>query len=138
LDIKSCKFCKRTFRGFSALCPSCVEQLDNKYLMVRNYLDRNSMSNISRVAEETEVDEKSLLYLIRDGRIAIKGEGSAISCLKCGMPITSGKYCDKCKTDLVKNLEATKSAMEHSAAPAPAKPKDINDGRGRMHMLKED
>jgi predicted amidophosphoribosyltransferase len=137
MDIKTCKFCRKKFQGYTALCPTCAEQLDDKYLIVRNYLDRNSASNISRIAEETEVDEKSLLYLMREGRLAIKSEGSAMfSCLGCGAPILSGKYCDKCKANLMKNLETTRVAMEKSAAPAPEKPREASESRSKVHILR--
>jgi uncharacterized protein len=138
MDIKSCKFCKKTFKGFSNLCPACADELDRKYIIVRNYLDRNTESNIHNVANETEVDEKSLLYLIREGRLALRGEpGGAITCMKCGVPIHSGKYCEKCKVDLVRNLETTKSAMESSIKPAQPKTASVEDNKSKMHVLKD-
>lgn len=138
MDIKSCKFCKKTFRGFSNLCPTCADELDKKYIIVRNYLDRNRESNIHNVATETEVDEKSLLYLIREGRLALRGEpGGTITCMKCGVPIQSGKLCEKCKVDLVRNLENTKNAMESSIKPAQPKAAQAEDNKSKMHVLKD-
>jgi predicted amidophosphoribosyltransferase len=137
MDIKTCKFCKKKFQGYAALCSTCAEQLDEKYLIVRNYLDRNAASNISQIAEETEVDEKSLLYLMREGRLAIKGgESASLSCLKCRAPILSGKYCDKCKAELVKTLEATRAVMEKSFAPPPEKPKEASESKSKVHILR--
>lgn len=137
MDFKTCKFCRKSFRGFSALCPACVEQLDSKYLAVRNYLDKNTEANISRVAEETGVDDRSLLFLIREGRITLRGESSAIKCLKCGAEVFSGKYCDKCKDGLVRQLQTTKSSMESSLRPAQQKDQQATESKNRMHILKD-
>jgi predicted amidophosphoribosyltransferase len=139
MDLKTCRFCRKTFRGFSNLCPACVQQLDDKYVTVRNYLDRNENSNISRVAEETGVDEKSLLYLIREGRLTLRGAGASVTCLKCGAPILSGKYCEKCKGNLMHTLEVTRNAMESSLKPAPQPKRAVEtEDRGKMHILKEE
>lgn len=138
MDIKTCRFCRKTFRGFNVLCPSCIEQLDSKYILVRNYLDKNKTAVMSQVAEETGIDDKSLFYLIREGRLSLRGgEGSEIPCMKCGAPISSGKYCDKCKGNLVHALENTISSMESSAKPQ-AKPVQASDGKGRLHILNND
>jgi len=115
-----------------------VQQLDDKYVTVRNFLDRNENCNISRLAEETEVDEKSLLYLMREGRIALRGESSVLSCLKCGAAISSGRYCDKCKGNLMQTLESTRSALESSLKPPQPKQADSAGDRNKMHILKEE
>lgn len=138
MDLKTCKFCRKSHRGFGALCPTCVQQLDDKYVTVRNYLDKNRNSNIRIVAEETGVDEKSILFLMREGRIELRGESSGLNCLKCGTPIYSGKYCDKCKGNLMQTLETTRSAMESSLKPPQPKPADTNGDRNKMHILKNE
>jgi uncharacterized protein len=138
MDIKTCRFCRKSFRGFNVLCPLCIEQLDNKYIIVRNYLDKNRTANINQVAEETEIDDKSLLFLIREGRLSLHGEGAEIPCMKCGVPISSGKYCDKCKGNLVQALENTISSMESSTKPAQPKPAQSANSKGRLHILNDD
>ncbi len=138
MDIKSCRFCKKAFRGYSALCPVCAEQLDQKYVTVRNYLDRDKAANVMTVAQETGVDEKSILYLIREGRIALRaGDSGAINCMKCGTAIYSGRYCDKCKGDLVQELNSTKNAMTASAAPRKTS-QSGGDVKSKIHILKND
>lgn len=138
MDIKTCKFCKKTFRGFSALCPICVGQLDEKYVTVRNYLDKYPGGTMSSVAEGAKVDEKSVLFLVREGRLALRSESSSVTCMKCGVPIQSGKYCEKCKGDLVRTFESTRSSMESNIRPAQPKPKAQIDDKGRLHILKDE
>jgi uncharacterized protein len=138
MEMKMCRFCRKAFRGFGALCPACVQQLDDKYILARNYLDKNENSNIRRVAEEAGIDEKSLLFLIREGRITLRGESESVTCLKCGTPILSGKYCNHCKEKLMKTLELTINAM--GGGKKPEEPKKIvdTDRKGKMHVLKEE
>lgn len=138
MDIKSCRFCRKAFRGFSALCPTCAEDLDKKYITVRNYLDKDRGANVMAVAKETGVDEKSILFLIREGRIALRGsDGVSINCMKCGTGIMSGRYCDKCKGDLVQELESTKSAMESSVKQAQRKVEATTANKSKIHILKD-
>ena len=138
MEIKSCRFCRKAFRGFSALCPNCAEQMDKKYLTVRNYLDRDRSANVMTVARETGVDEKSILFLIREGRIALRSsDGTVVTCMKCGVAILSGKYCDKCKGALVQELESTKSVMESSVKAAQRKAEATDKNKSKIHILKE-
>lgn len=138
MSIIKCRFCRKTFQGFSALCPTCIEQLDSKYIIVRNYLDKNKSANLRQVADDTGVDEKSLLYLIREGRLSLHGEDGKVICLKCGASIETGKYCEKCKGNLVHDLENTISAMEEKTKTPQPKPKQAADGKGRLHILRDD
>jgi hypothetical protein len=138
MNVKTCKFCKKSHQGFSALCPSCVQQLDDKYVTVRNYLDKNPRGTLTIIAEETGVDEKSLLFLMREGRISLRDSGSSLDCLMCGAKIASGRYCNKCKDKLFLTLELTKSEMESMNKPARLAQGARPDDRGRMHMLGED
>lgn len=140
MESRICRFCHRRFNGFSATCPECVNELDGKYIIVRNYLDKNrdGVNNVKSIADASGVDEKSLLYLIREGRLILKGEAATVSCLKCGAPIYSGKYCEKCKADLVRKLESTRDAMSGVLKQAEKPKAKQSDGMGRMHVLKDE
>ena len=137
MSLLKCRFCRKSFNGFSALCPACIQNLDSKYIVVRNYLDKNKSANLRQVADDTGVDQKSLLYLIREGRLSLRGENGEIICMKCGTPIQSGRYCEKCKGDLVHDLENTISAMEDKPNLQP-KPAHARDSKGRLHILSRD
>ena len=134
MDIRTCRFCKKMFRGYAANCPQCVEELDQKYIIVRNYLDRNAGTTVQGIAAETGVDEKSILFLIREGRLMLKGSDSGITCAKCGKPVISGKFCEDCKSSLVRSLESTRSHIAQENAPK-IKPKE--QGPSRIHVLRD-
>lgn len=137
MNVKTCKFCKKTHQGFLELCPACAQQLDDKYVIVRNYLDTNPLGTLTRIAEETGVDEKSLLFLMREGRISLRDSDSSLVCMMCHAPIASGRYCSKCKDKLFITLEMTKSEMESLNRPAKQTQPARTENRGKMHMLGE-
>ena len=121
MDIKQCKYCHKNFQGFSALCPVCAEAMDKKYLAVRNYLDGNLDGSMKQIAASTGVEEKSILFLIREGRLMLKGQSSDIKCMKCGAAVASGRYCDTCKASIVHSLEVTRQDMVYANTPNAAK-----------------
>ena len=134
MEIKKCKYCHKNFQGFSALCPVCAEAIDKKYLVVRNHLDGNLGSTIKQIAESTGVDEKSILFLIREGRLMLKGQSSDIKCIKCGAAVASGRYCDVCKASIVHSLEVTRQDMVCANTPNATqtqKPATLQSDSGR-------
>lgn len=129
MDIKVCKFCRKHFQGFSNQCPKCVQELDRKYLILRNHLDAKPNYTIRELAEATEVDEKTILFLVREGRLMLKNASSDIKCIKCGVAIISGKYCDACKSSIMQTLthsgpETKPAAGTRPPQPGSAKPQD--------------
>lgn len=129
MDIKVCKFCRKNYQGFSSLCPKCAQELDRKYLILRNHLDAKPNCTIRELAEATEVDEKTILFLVRDGRLMLKNASSDIKCIKCGEAIISGKYCDACKSSIMQTLTHSGSETKPAAGNRPpqlgvAKPQD--------------
>ncbi len=139
-NIRTCKFCRRLFQGLSDLCPNCVDDLDRKYLQIRNYLDRNPASTYGEIAHGAEVDEKSVLYLVREGRLQLNGDGSntGVRCLGCGGPVNSGRYCNACRQRIARQVEQARQKTEPLPA-QPARPKpgsDDGNAKSRMHVLR--
>ncbi len=138
-NIRTCKFCRKLFQGMSDLCPNCVDELDRKYLQIRNYLDRYPDSISSEIAEGAEVDEKSVLYLVREGRLQLNGDagGTGVRCLGCGAPVTTGRYCSACRQRIAQQVEQARLKAEPTPT-RPAQPKGVkpDDGKSRMHVLR--
>lgn len=103
--IIQCKECKRIFpSNGDSLCPVCLEKMDNDYTVVREYLYNNPMANVIQIIEETNVTEKTLLYFLKDGRIAVESGHEDLLCEKCKTPITFGRFCKKCQAELEKDI----------------------------------
>ena len=122
MDIKLCRFCRKNYQGISNLCPKCVQELDRKYLILRNQLDEKPNCTIRELSQDTEVDERTILFLVREGRLMLKSASTDIKCIKCGTAIVSGKYCDACKNNIVQTLAHSSLEAKPAAGGRPLQP----------------
>lgn len=109
MDVKSCRRCKRLFNYISGqqLCPACKEELEAKFQEVKDFLYKNKFATIRDVAKECDVDEHQIKQWIREERLEFsEGIASGITCEICGIMIPTGRYCEKCKASMIKNLES--------------------------------
>jgi uncharacterized protein len=103
--IIECKQCKKLFQSFgSKVCPNCTEQLEKDFETVKEYLYNNPGANLVDVTEATGVSEKTVLYYMREGRLAIEGADSSLTCEKCKKPISCGRFCKQCQAELESTL----------------------------------
>ena len=118
MDVKNCKGCNRLFQyiGGPILCPSCREELENKFQEVKEYIYNNKGASIAQVSEETGVSPKQIKQWIREDRLVLsEATADGITCEHCGIPICSGRFCDKCKTKMANELGA---AIRRPTAPS--------------------
>lgn len=129
-EVKQCRQCKKLFQSYgAAVCPECLDKMDNDYRLVKEYLYDNPESNVVEIVKETGVSEKTVLGFLREGRLSIISDDGFLVCMECGKPIYSGKYCESC----MKRLE---SALNRVSQPIPPE-KEIgfNSGiGGGMHL----
>lgn len=106
MNVRNCTRCGKIYNydGFK-ICFSCRKSDELDYEKVRDYLHENPGANISDVSEATEVDTGKIIAFLRDGRLEI-GEGGnlILECEKCGVSITTGRFCNKCTSDLQREL----------------------------------
>jgi flagellar operon protein (TIGR03826 family) len=107
MDVKNCKECGRLFNyiGGQRLCPECRSKLEDKFAEVKKYIDTNKGASISTVSMDMDVSIPQLHQWIREERLNFT-EDSAVTldCEICGTAIRTGRYCEKCKSDMSKNL----------------------------------
>ncbi|MCT4605027.1 MAG: MerR family transcriptional regulator [Marinisporobacter sp.] len=108
-EIRNCKECGRIFQytGVSKICTRCQKKEDNDFNVVREYIYENQGATLTEVSEETGVDEDKILRFLREGRLEIVGEDSALilECERCGKGIRTGRFCDECAHELEKGLK---------------------------------
>ncbi|TCO76473.1 TIGR03826 family flagellar region protein [Marinisporobacter balticus] len=109
-EIRNCKECGRLFQynGFSKICTKCQRKREDDFKSVREYIYENKGATITEVSEETGVDEDKILQFLREGRLEITGENSALilECERCGKGIKTGRFCDACARELEKELKS--------------------------------
>lgn len=133
LNVKSCSMCGKIFkpRGYP-FCPDCMEKIDDDYIAVRDYLYKEPRAGIQEILENTDVQEKRLLYLVRSGRVSFaEGVDSGVKCESCGKPIPGGTICKSCQS----KISGTLSGAAAGIAPKPKTDPGASKKSGvRMHI----
>lgn len=123
-NVKQCKQCGRLFESFGAhLCPRCADELEQNFLVVKDYVYDHPDANVFDVAKETGIPEKMVLEFLREGRLSMNT--AELDCEECGKPISSGRFCSECKNKLENVL---------MSAYRPPKKEDKSPPSGRMHI----
>ena len=107
MDVRTCKRCKRLFNYITgpAICPSCREEIEQEFQVVKKYIDENRNCDINDVAEACDVDPQQIRQWIREDRLQFSEDSMVgLNCESGGAMIRSGRYCDACKTKLTNGL----------------------------------
>ena len=103
MEIKNCKGCSKLFQyiGGPVLCPACRDLLEDKFTEVKAYIYEHRGASVVEVSEATEVTVKQIKQWIREERLVLSDATEVgITCEKCGKPIRSGRFCEKCKNKM--------------------------------------
>lgn len=107
MNVRNCRKCGRIYNYVAGppICPACQEELERKFREVRDYIRDNKGVGIHQVAEECEVEVSQIRQWLREERLElVENSGIVLTCDNCGAPVTSGRYCQKCKNELAQGL----------------------------------
>ena len=108
MEIKTCKQCKRIFNYLAgpAICPACKDQLEKKFVEVKEYIRENPKEGINEVAKANDVSVNQLRRWIREERLSFSEDSDiGIDCESCGRTIRSGRLCQSCKDKLLGTVD---------------------------------
>lgn len=103
MEVRTCKQCKRLFNylGGPSICTGCKSKLEEKFVVVREYVRDHPHDGINEVAKANEVSTSQIRRWIREERLSFSEEsGIGIDCENCGTMIRSGRWCEACKNKL--------------------------------------
>lgn len=135
MNIRNCRNCGRIFNYVSGpvICPACKESAEAKFQEVKDYIRENKGASINEVAEACEVDPGQIRQWLREDRLEVTPDSAiTLSCDNCGASIRSGKFCEKCKNSMAKNLG---SVLDKGKA-KPIQPQRKDEEGPRMRFLK--
>ncbi len=133
MEVRNCKRCKRLFNytDRSKYCPACMEAIEEEFHKAKEYIYKHPGAGIHEVSEELEIEIGLIKQWIREERLALSSASDGvITCESCGASITTGRFCEKCKSQLTNNLS---QAVTRKPAPEPQKSKKSE--RDRMRFL---
>ncbi|PKM52697.1 MAG: flagellar protein [Firmicutes bacterium HGW-Firmicutes-7] len=108
MEMRNCSKCHRVFGSENGIsvCQVCFRDLEVKFKRVKNYIRENHGASIFEVSELCEVEAHQINQWIKEERLYLaEDSGITIACEKCGARIRIGRYCNQCKTLLVKDLK---------------------------------
>ena len=133
MNVQHCKRCGKIYKETGGkLCPICIKELDAEFEKVRNFLYDNPNSVIETIVEETGVSEKIIRNWLREGRLILGDDHAALlNCQGCGIPIVTGKMCEKC----ISRLKNATSGWDDKYKPNVAGTHDSGQKvSGKMHV----
>lgn len=134
MNVRNCKSCGKLFNYITGmpLCPACKEGLEAKFQEVKKYVQENKIASVASVAKECDVTETQIRQWVREERLVFAdGSMSGIACEVCGVGILTGRFCEKCKANMVNTLN---SAIKRPQQPVQQPKKDTKDSP-RMRFI---
>ena len=135
MNVRNCKKCGKIFNYISGLpiCQGCREKNEEIFQSVKKYIRENPRADIREVAMECEVETAQIQQWIREERLEFTEDSPIkLPCEKCGALIRAGKYCEKCKGAMAKNLS---NAIERPKPVVTAAPKKETNSTNKMRFL---
>ena len=133
MNVRNCRKCGRIFNYAVGpiICPRCKEDQEAKFQEVKKYVQENHGADITEVAEACEVETGQIRQWIREERLQFADDSPIrLPCEGCGSMIQAGRFCSKCKTEML-------NGFKHAVAPAKAKDpeKHKKSDRDKMRFL---
>jgi predicted amidophosphoribosyltransferase len=135
MNIKQCARCDKLFeyRG-NPNCPNCVQELDDIFVKVRNFLYDHPRADADAIHEACGADEEDVLRWLREGRLILSPDSAAaLLCQICGEPIRSGRFCESCNAKVINQLENTAQHFAGQTRPR-YDHRPALQGKGRQHL----
>lgn len=133
MNVRNCKKCGRLFNYAMGpiICPQCKEETEAKFKEVKTYIQEHPHCGIHEVADACEIDVQQIQQWLREERLEFTSDSVIeLQCEVCGCDIRSGRFCEKCKVNMVNGLQRS---IQPQKAPEPVK-KDTHDA-ARMRFL---
>lgn len=108
MEVRNCKNCGRLYNyigGAYRLCPDCMKKLEEKFQEVKQYIEDNPRADMRDISENCDVSTRQIEQWIREERLSFSDDSPiGIACEVCGATIRTGRYCERCKSDMANRL----------------------------------
>ncbi|OGO77297.1 MAG: hypothetical protein A2Y23_02680 [Clostridiales bacterium GWB2_37_7] len=129
-DLRNCSRCGRVY-GYvgKPICSYCVEEEEDEFKKVKDYLYDYPGSTVQEVSAATGVDGEKIMRFLREERLQISSENTnmLLECEKCGRPINMGRFCQNCKDELKASLRKEFGLDKHNEPSAENRAKHQRD-----------
>lgn len=130
MNVRNCRKCGTLFNYVTGaiVCPKCREEIDEKFKVVKLYIQNHPGVGIQETSRECEVEVGQIQQWIREERLEFAKDSMVmLNCESCGQPIRSGRYCDSCKNSLANGFrQATQRTMPKPSLNQPGRDKNTS------------
>lgn len=121
MEIRKCTRCKKFFNTLkSPYCGECLDVIDRECKLIHNHIAQHPDADASEIANALAIDERTVLYLLREGRLEMKAQPQT-PCQSCGQPIRNGRFCPACVARMSR-------ALQNAGDDRTSKPRDKETG----------
>lgn len=137
MNVRNCRKCGRIFNYVVGpiMCPRCMEEQEQVFQMVKEYVSTHYGADIAEVSRECDVEPSQIRQWIREERLQFADDSPIrIPCEKCGAMIRSGRFCDQCRASMTSEFRGAmglNTVPVQEATRTPRRPSD----RDRMRFL---
>lgn len=125
--------CGKLFHSLgSAHCTECNDEMDRRFIKVRDYIYAHPEASVAEIVEKTGVPQKNILSFLREERLVLEHASGILVCERCAKPIAGGRFCDECKNQLLKAF-APAGGAQRSREPEPEPEKAQKPESGRKN-----
>ena len=107
MNIRNCAKCGRLFDYISGapVCPLCKADQEKKLQEVRIFLLQRPKATMEELTQECDLEASLVQQWMREKRLTFTDSSPIkIPCELCGDMIGSGRFCDKCRNEMAKEL----------------------------------
>ena len=110
MNLRNCARCGKMFNYVAgpAICEPYKKLAEEDFQKVKQYIADNPTASLKQISEDNQVTAKQIQQWIREERLMFsKDSPIQLLCENCGEPITTGRFCAKCKTSMANTLNST-------------------------------
>ncbi|WP_078555832.1 TIGR03826 family flagellar region protein [Bacillus alkalicellulosilyticus] len=115
-NLDNCPSCGEIFvKALRSVCNKCHKEVEEKYQSVYTFIRKkeNRMATVPEVTFGTGVKEELIYRFIREGRIKVNNfPNLAYPCDSCGTMISEGRICNRCKTNIARDISLEQTEKE--------------------------
>lgn len=111
--LKNCSGCGRLYMEIGqGMCQDCYRKEQDDEQVVYSYVRDHDKCSVQEIVDGTGVKERVVLRMLKAGRFIASGLEINYPCQGCGTPITTGKLCSKCSSDIINQTDRLKAARK--------------------------